>query len=265
MIEPMNGRVRTFSHGDFAPESLVAARRGRRISVCLPARDEERTVGAIVSTVREELTSEGGGVALVDQIVVIDDGSDDGTVSAARRAGAEVVSSGSPRGKGQAMRLGLDETDGDIVVFLDADVENFSSHFVTGLLGPMLSEEEGGVALVKGFYERPLDDKPFGGGRVTELMARPAIDLLFPHLAGVRQPLAGESAAPREVLEKTGIEAGYGAELGLLIDVAARYGTGSIAQVDLGVRVHRNRPLSELRHQATDVLRAALERADLRE
>ncbi|MGH9028414.1 MAG: glucosyl-3-phosphoglycerate synthase, partial [Acidimicrobiales bacterium] len=118
------------------------------------------------------------------------------------------------------------------------------------------------VALVKAFYERPLNGDPTGGGRVTELTARPAIDLLFPHLRGVRQPLAGESAAPREVLEKTGIARGYGAELGLLLDVGALRGTGSIAQVDLGVRVHRNRPLSELRKQATDVLRVALSRVE---
>lgn len=148
------------------------------------------------------------------------------------------------------------------MVFLDADVENFARHFVTGLLGPLLAHEDS-IALVKGFYERPLHGSPTGGGRVTELTARPTIDLLFPHLLEVRQPLAGETAAPRRVLEETGIAPGYGAELGLLIDVAALFGTASIAQVDLGIRVHRNRPIEELRHQATDVLRAALDRAEV--
>jgi glucosyl-3-phosphoglycerate synthase len=117
------------------------------------------------------------------------------------------------------------------------------------------------VALVKGFYDRPLHGQPTGGGRVTELVARPVIDLLFPILAGVRQPLAGETAVPRTVVDKTGLAPGYGVELGLLVDVAEHFGADHVAQVDLGVRVHRNRPLGELRAHATDVLRAAFERA----
>jgi glucosyl-3-phosphoglycerate synthase len=174
-----------------------------------------------------------------------------------------VVTTGSSGGgKGEAMRTGLSATDGDLIVFLDADVSNFAPHFVTGMLGPLLVRED--ILLVKGFYERPLHGQRNGGGRVTELVARPAIDLLFPHLAPVRQPLAGESAAPRAVLEKVGLASGYGVEMGLLIDVAERFGVESIAQVDLGVRIHRNRPLAELRHQATDVLHAALIRAGAR-
>jgi len=256
--------VRTYSHEQFDLETLVALRRGKRISVCLPARDEEATVGSIVTSVQENLTRAGGGVDLVDEIVVVDDGSVDSTAAVARRCGARVLRGpGGSGGKGEAMRFAVSEAGGEVLVFLDADVENFSPHFVTGLLGPLLHEDDP-VALVKGFYERPLHGEPSGGGRVTELMARPLIELLFPHLLGVRQPLAGESAAPRYVLEKTGIAPGYGAELGLLVDVADRFGTDSIAQVDLGVRVHRNRPLGELRHQATDVLRAGLERSQPR-
>ena len=117
------------------------------------------------------------------------------------------------------------------------------------------------MALVKGFYERPLHGEKGAGGRVTELVARPVIDLLFPHLSAVRQPLAGETAAPRTVLDKTGLAPGYGVELALLIDVAEHFGVEQVAQVDLGVRIHRNRPLAELRPQATDVLGAALRRA----
>ncbi len=159
------------------------------------------------------------------------------------------------------MRVALDASVGDLIVFVDADVTNFAPHFVTGLLGPLLLDDT--TTLVKGFYERPLHDAPAGGGRVTELMARPVLDVLFPDLSGVRQPLAGETAAPRWVLEGCGLADGYAVEIGLLIDVAARYGAGTIAQVDLGTRVHRNRPLSELRPQATDILRTALARAGI--
>jgi len=259
--------ARTAHHRDFPVDALVRARGRRRVAVCLPARNEASTVGAIVGAVRRALTAEGGGADLVDDVVVVDDGSDDGTGGVARRAGARVVRPlRRPGGKGQAMGVALEETDAELLVFLDADVENFSPHFVTGLLGPLLLPPPGGApepALVKGFYERPLHGEPTGGGRVTELVARPLVDLLFPLLAGVHQPLAGETAAPRTVLDKTGLAPGYGVELGLLVDVADRFGVDTIAQVDLGVRVHRNRPLAELRAHATDVLRAALERAGL--
>ena len=245
--------------------ALVAARAGRRVAVCLPARNEAPTLGAIVSSVRQTLTRAGGGSDLVDDIVVVDDGSTDTTAAVARRAGARVVATRTVGGgKGQAMRVALDETDAELLVFLDADVENFGPHFVTGLLGPLLRDPAPGepdVALVKGFYDRPLHGQVAAGGRVTELVARPVIDLLFPHLSGVRQPLAGETAAPRTVLDKTGFAHGYGVELALLVDVADRFGVEHVAQVDLGVRIHRNRPLSELRPQATDVLGAALRRA----
>jgi glucosyl-3-phosphoglycerate synthase len=230
------------------------------ISVCLPARDEEATVGAIVTTIRSHLVAAAGGVDLIDEVLVVDDGSVDDTARRARAAGARVLAAGeSGGGKGQALQVALAEAGGDLLVFLDADVANFDAHFVTGLLGPLLADDD--VSLVKGFYERPVDGAPSGGGRVTELVARPVIDLLFPSLAGIRQPLAGETAAPRSVLEKTGLDQDYGIEIGLLIDVADRFGIESVAQVDLGVRIHRNRPLGELRHEATDVLRAALGRA----
>jgi glucosyl-3-phosphoglycerate synthase len=247
--------------------ALVAARAGRRVAVCLPARDEAHTLGAIVSSVRRTLTPWEGGADLVDDIVVVDDGSTDDTAAVGRRAGARVVGTRTVGGgKGQAMRVALEETDAELLVFLDADVENFGPHFVTGLLGPLLEDPGPGksdVALVKGFYERPLHGERGEGGRVTELVARPVIDLLFPHLAGVRQPLAGETAAPRTVLDKTGLAPGYGVELALLVDVADRFGVEQVTQVDLGVRIHRNRPLAELRPQATDVLGAALRRAGL--
>jgi len=251
-----------YPDGHFEPASLAESKGGRRISVCIPARNEAATVGPIVHSIVSALTATTGGTPLVDEVLVVDDGSSDRTAELALVAGARVVSSGAPGGgKGQAMRAAMKATDGDLVAFVDADVTDFGPQFVTGLVGPLLVDET--VTLVKGFYQRPLLGAPDGGGRVTELTARPVIDLLFPHLACIEQPLAGETAAPRWVLESCGLADGYAVELALLIDVAERFGAETIAQVDLGVRSHRNRPLAELRPQATDVLRAALGRAGL--
>jgi glucosyl-3-phosphoglycerate synthase len=248
-----------FHHAEFDPADL-ARRRRHRISVCIPARDEQPTVAAVVGDVFRALTARGGGVDLVDEIVVVDDGSHDATAAVAADAGALVVGAGaSGGGKGQAMAVGLSATNGELVVFLDADVTNFGSHFVVGLLGPLIARPD--VQLVKAFYRRPLDGRDSGGGRVTELVARPVLSLLFPALTHVRQPLAGETAVRRSALDGIAIDPGYGVELGLLVDVAEAHGSGAVAQVDLGSRAHRNRPLDELRPQATDVLRAALVRA----
>jgi glucosyl-3-phosphoglycerate synthase len=159
------------------------------------------------------------------------------------------------------MWKGLHVTTGDLVVFLDADVTGFDTRFVLGLAGPLLAHDD--VDFVKASYVRHLWGRPGEGGRVTELTARPLIRLLFPHLAAVRQPLAGECAGRREVLESVPFVAGYGVDLGLLIDLSARFGAGVIAQCDLGTREHRNRPLSELAPQAEVIMRLGLERARL--
>jgi glucosyl-3-phosphoglycerate synthase len=250
-------RIATFHHSAFSPERLAELKDGRRVSVCIPARDEAETLGPILSCVQAELVS---GAGLVDEVVVVDDGSTDATAQVAEAAGARVVTTGPEGlGKGQALWRAVAESSGDLVVFCDADVANFGPHFVAGLLGPLLEAEE--VALVKGFYQRPLNGTGGGGGRVSELVARPLIATFFPHLGGVLQPLAGETAATREVLEQVAFSHGYGVELGLLIDVSTRWGVGSLAQVDLGVRVHRNRPLEELSLQALAVLQVALARA----
>ena len=259
-----HGSPRLFQHGAFDPPSMATVKGHRRISVCIPARNEALTIGPIVTTVVTTLTDRFGGVPLVDEVLVIDDGSTDGTGALAEKAGARVVATDAGPGsgfggKGQAMRAGLEAAGGDLIAFVDADVTNFGPHFVTGLLGPLLFDET--TTLVKGFYQRPLHGAPDGGGRVTELMARPVIEVLFPELSGIIQPLAGETAAPRWVLDKCGLADGYAVELALLVDVATRCGADTIAQVDLGVRVHRNRPLTELRPQATDILRTALSRA----
>ncbi len=251
-----------FGPSAFPLARLLSAKRDRTVSVCIPAHDEAATVAQVVEAVVRPHLSAGGGSGLVDEVLVVDDGSSDGTGDRARGAGARVLTLGRGRGaggKGQAMAAGLEASVGDVVVYLDADVENTTDAFVAQLVGPLLLHDE--CTLVKGFYERPIAGAATGGGRVTELMARPLLEVLFPELLGIRQPLAGETAAHRWVLEKVPFSDGYGVELGLLVDVARRFGAASIAQVDLGVRLHRNRPLDELRPQAVDVLRAALERS----
>jgi len=251
--------VRTYGEEHFNLEAVLEGKGLSRVSVCLPARDEAATIGAVIeSSVLPHLAP--GGSGLVDELVVVDDGSTDATAEIARGAGARVVSRQPGGDKGRAMAAAFEASVGDVVVFLDADVENANADFVPRLVGPLFIYE---AVLVKGFYERPFNGQPSGGGRVTELLARPLIELLFPALVDVRQPLAGETAAHRWVFEKVGFAPGYGVEIGLLIDVVRDFGAESIAQVDLGVRVHRNRPLAELRPHADDVLRTALERAGI--
>jgi glucosyl-3-phosphoglycerate synthase len=245
--------IRRFDYREFALDALVAAKGERTVSLCLPARDEAATIGAIVDHV--------AGHPLVDEILVVDDHSTDATADAARTAGARVVAATHGPGKGQALWTATANATGDLIAFCDADVRDFSTRFVVGLLGPLLTDPA--VRFVKAFYERPGDGMPRGGGRVTELVARPLLALLFPHLADVVQPLAGEFAAPREVLEALPFVEGYGVDIGLLIDAAAALGEAALAQVDLGVRVHRNRPLSELGPMATIVTMTMLHRAGI--
>ncbi len=234
---------------------LRAKRRGQhRVSVVLPARDEEATIGPIVACIRRELPG------VVDEVLVVDDASTDATAEVARAAGARVVAT-EGGGKGEAMWRGAWEAEGDLLAYCDADVRNFGAGFVLGLLRPLLDDD--GVAFVKGYYRRSYEGRAGEGGRVTELMARPLLNVLFPSLAHIRQPLGGECAAPRHVLERVPFVPGWGVDIGLLLDVAARWGAQSIAQVDLGERVHRNRPLSELQPQAEAILRTALGRAGL--
>ncbi len=243
--------------------SLVRAKAGTVVSVCLPARNEEATIGPIVASVRQHLVEE---AHLVDEIVVIDDGSTDATASVAGAEGALVlpvdeilpdVATGS--GKGNALWLSLYACEGDIICWLDADVRSFGPHFVTRLVAPMLMDPT--IGYVKGYYDRPLDGEATGGGRVTELVARPLLSALFPHLTRFVQPLAGEYAGQRELLEAVPFVEGYGVEIGLLIDLVAGFGLDAVTQVDLDVREHRNRPLDELGPQAMAVLVTGLRRA----
>jgi glucosyl-3-phosphoglycerate synthase len=254
---------RAFAARQFHADHLVELKRARKITVCLPARDEEKTVGDIVAAIRTELVDH---TPLVDEILVLDDGSTDTTAITARAAGARVRAVGAilpevgvAHGKGEAMWKAVYEAAGDLLVFCDADVRQFDPTFVVSLIGPLLTTDD--IGFVKGFYDRPVDGRAGEGGRVTELVARPLLQLLFPVLAGLRQPLAGECAARREVLERIPFVEGYGVDIGLVLDVADSFGPEAIAQVDLGTRVHRNRPLAELAPQATEVMQTALSRA----
>lgn len=257
-------------------EELVAAKQGRTVSVVLPALDEEATVGALVSELRPLV----GG--LVDELVVMDSGSRDRTVEVAREAGARVVhrSDVLPElepwpGKGEVLWRSLAATSGDLLVFIDSDLVDFDVGFVPALLGPLLLRRQRHlrmgrqVHLVKGFYRRPLRidnvEAGTGGGRVTELLARPLLNALRPELAGVVQPLGGEYAASRTFLESVPFAAGYGVEIGLLLDVHTRYGLAGLAQVNLGVRKHRNRSLLELGVMCRQILGAALPRCGVAE
>jgi glucosyl-3-phosphoglycerate synthase len=243
---------RTSNAAQWTARQLARAKRGTTVSVVIPARDEEATVGAIVATIREHLVRR---VRLVDEIVVVDSRSTDRTAEVAAAAGARVVGQdhmtrGLPRmeGKGDALWAGLAASTGDIVAFVDGDLHEFSPHFVTGLLGPLLTD--GSVEFVKGFYHRPLVGaggvETDGGGRVTELSARPLINLFWPELSGVVQPLAGEYAGRRDTLERIPFVSGYGVEIAMLVDLLELVGLDALAQVDLGQRKHR--------HQGTEAL-----------
>lgn len=260
---------RTWQRPAWTVAELVRAKAGRRVAVVLPALDEQATVGAIVAAVRPLGT---GPHPLVDDLVVVDSGSTDRTVELAGAAGARVVlrTDVLPElepvpGKGEALWRGLAATTADIVCYLDSDLVDFDPDFVPALLGPLLTEP--GVALVKGFYRRPLrletTQADTGGGRVTELLVRPLLAALRPELAGVVQPLGGEYAGTRDLLESLPYAAGYGVEIGLLLDAHSTRGLDALAQVNLGVRKHRNRTLRQLGPMARQILATVLARTGI--
>ncbi|WSN13934.1 glucosyl-3-phosphoglycerate synthase [Micromonospora sp. NBC_01699] len=257
---------RTGSARQWTAHQLSRAKGDTSVSVVIPAFDEEATVGAIVATIREHLVER---VALVDEVIVVDSRSGDRTAAVASAAGARVVSQdevtrGLPRldGKGDALWAGLAVAAGDVIAFVDADLREFRPHFVTGLLGPLLTDPS--VSFVKGFYHRPLIEagtvEPDGGGRVTELMARPLFNLFWPELAGFVQPLAGEYAGRREVLERVPFVSGYGVETAMLIDLLELVGLDALAQVDLGERLHRHQDTAALGRMSAQIMLTAWSR-----
>lgn len=278
-LEGWFGR-RTWQRPAWTVDELRGAKRGRTVSVVLPALNEQATVGAIVAAIVPFTL---GPDPLVDELVVVDSGSGDATAERAAAAGARVVHREDVlpdlepyEGKGEVLWRSLAATTGDVVVFLDSDLVDFDPGFVPALLGPLLAED--GPALVKGFYRRPLrlesseldaessaggTNISTGGGRVTELLVRPLLAALRPELSGIVQPLGGEYAATRELLESVPFASGYGVEIGLLLDAHTRLGLDALAQVNLGVRKHRNRSLLQLGVMARQILAAALHRCGL--
>jgi glucosyl-3-phosphoglycerate synthase len=251
---------------DWPLEELVSAKRDQRVSLVVPARNEAATVGDIVGRLRAALLDR---VGLLDEIVVIDSDSTDDTYDVAQRAGAVVHRAadirpdlGSRPGKGEAMWKSQFVTTGDLVVFLDGDLLEWDTHFVPGLLGPLLDDPS--VSLVKGYYERPFTGgdprSAYDGGRVTELVARPLIALHFPELSGLVQPLAGEWAIRRSLLCELEVPTGYAVEFAALVDTCRSLGMDAIAQVDLGRRSHRHQALRDLGAMATQILDAAARR-----
>ncbi|MFJ4965789.1 Glucosyl-3-phosphoglycerate synthase [Streptomyces sp. ADI96-02] len=254
---------RSWSAADRPLNRLTEAReadpRRSTVSVVLPALNEEATVGAIVATIRRELMEK---VRLVDELVVIDSGSTDATAAVARAAGARVVHRDAilPRipalpGKGEVLWRSLLVTGGEIVCFVDADLQDFSADFVSGTVGPLLTDPA--VQFVKAMYDRPLGDSAGQGGRVTELVARPLLNLHWPQLAGFVQPLGGEYAVRRSLLERLPFPVGYGVELGLLVDALHTVGLDALGQVDVGVRRHRHQDGQALGRMAAAIYRTA--------
>lgn len=259
---------RTSHESDWPLASLLGlkADNGATVSVVLPALNEQGTVGSIVAAIVADLARPG----LVDEVVVVDSGSTDRTAAVAAAAGARVVRredvltcTPPVPGKGEVLWRSLAATSGELICFVDADLEQFSPAVVRGVLGPLLADPT--ILLVKAAYERPLADgatvHPAGGGRVTELVARPLLNLYWPELAGFVQPLGGEYAGRRELLESLPFPCGYGVEFALLVDTYAAHGLDALAQVDAGTRHHRHQDEQALGRMAAEILQVAMARA----
>ena len=255
-----------FHHRQFADVGALVSQKGsQRVSVCIPTLNEAETIGRIVSIIHKDLVCTG----LVDEILVMDSDSTDSTRSIAEAAGASVYRSRevlpdleSHAGKGENLWKALHITTGDIICYVDGDISNFHPGFITGLVGPLLANAD--IDYVKAFYERPLaygdESHSTGGGRVSEILIRPLISLFYPELQGILQPLSGEYASRRHVLESLAFPIGYGVEMAHLIDLSQQGRLHRIAQTDLVKRIHRNRNDGELGGMAFAILRVVLRR-----
>lgn len=272
MAEPQDWfERRTFHHSRFADVARLVdlkESQGRKISVCLPTMNVADTLGRCLSTFRNELVER---FALIDQLCVIDSRSTDGTLEIAEAEGAQIffddeilVDMPPASGKGEALWKSLFVLDGDIIVWVDSDIENIHPRFVYGLVGPLL--EDPTIGYVKAFYERPIKQEgvlqPSGGGRVTELTVRPMLNLFYPELSGLVQPLSGEYAGRRDVLESVPFFTGYGVESGLLLDISRAYGIDALAQVDVEVRIHQNQAIDSLSKMSFGILKALFKRLE---
>lgn len=263
--------MQRFHFSQFSDTPLLAGLKlaaGQRISVCIPTLNEAETIGNIVGSIRRDLVDR---CPLVDEILVVDSGSEDATRACAEAAGATVYLSaeiapghGTHRGKGENLWKALHVAKGDIICYIDGDISNFHSGFVSGLLGPILTDPS--IDYVKAFYERPLDrgesTLASAGGRVSEILIRPLLSLFYPELCSVLQPLSGEYAARRGLFESLAFPVGYGVEIAHLIDLAAAGKLARAAQTDLVKRVHRNRDDDELGCMAFGILQVIFRRLD---
>lgn len=255
----------TYNYKVFPVDRLVRFKKKKNltISLCFPTLNEAQTIGRILDIVRKSIYEPG----LVDEVVVIDSNSMDRTVSVVRSAGFKVLQHrkilaeyGSFEGKGDALWKSLTILKGDIIIWCDSDIMNFKPRFIYGILGPLLIDDS--ISFVKGFYRRPLKiDSSYlksEGGRVTEILVRPLLNLFYPELSKVFQPLSGEYAGRREILESIPFSTGYGVEVGMLIEIFERFGLDVIAQVNLKRRVHRNQPISALSRMSFGILQTLI-------
>jgi len=259
----------TFHHSDFWDlQKLVKEKEKQnvKISLCIPTLNEEKTIGKEIVLFKSELVTR---YPLLDQIAVIDSGSTDKTLEVAAAFGAEVYLAsecmselGAKRGKGENLWKAIYLLDGDIIVYVDADIKNIHPRFAYGLIAPLLYRPE--IKYVKAFYDRPLafsqGTRPSGGGRVTEILIRPLFSLFFPELTAIMQPLSGEYAARREVLEQIPFPIGYGVETAHLLDIYRRWGLEAFGQTDLDKRVHRNQSTRDLGKMAFGIMQTFLTR-----
>lgn len=255
--------IREFRHEEFLPLQTLAEKKQTsktKVSLVVPTFNEAATVGPIVEKASEALMRD---AALLDEIIVMDGDSSDGTASIARDAGAKVYNvndvareHAAPPGKGSALWKAQFVAEGDIIVCVDADISNFQPHFVYGLIGPFFGDPD--IVFAKAFYKRPLvfGDRTYEnyGGRVTEILVRPLLCAFAPHLAGIYQPLSGEYAFRRKPIEKIPFSSGYGVEIGMIFDINRVFGLSRFVQVDMGTRCHRNRPVNELSRMSLGIV-----------